>query len=79
MAHWIGAQGQSKLVKNSKTPPLCDVPPRETLTQIKLVFLIETRRIAESIDDLNSSLIVSAGELWRWKLGEKFLDVGLTG
>ena len=35
MAHWIGAQGHSKLVKNSKTPPLCDAPPRAPLTQIK--------------------------------------------
>jgi len=29
MAHWIGAQGQSKLVKNLKKHPLCHVPPGE--------------------------------------------------
>ena len=38
LAHWIGVQGQSKLVKISKTPPLCDVPPREPLTQMKYFF-----------------------------------------
>jgi len=29
IAHWIGAQGQSNLVKNSKIPPLCDIPQKE--------------------------------------------------
>jgi len=29
MAHWIGAEGPSKLVKNSKTCPLCDVTKRK--------------------------------------------------
>jgi len=35
IAHWIGVQGQSYLVKNSKITPLCDVCPREPLTQMK--------------------------------------------
>jgi len=33
--HWIGVQGQPKLIKNSKTPPLCDLPTGEPQTQIK--------------------------------------------
>jgi len=28
MAHWIGVQGQSKLVKNLKTHIVCDTPRR---------------------------------------------------
>jgi len=56
MAHCIGAQSQSHLVKNSKTPPLCVVPPRESLTQIKQLFFIETRRLYEFVDGLNSCL-----------------------
>jgi len=38
MAHWIGAQGQSKWVKKSKTPPLCDDVPREPQTQINKFY-----------------------------------------
>jgi len=34
MARWIGTQGPSKLVKNSKTCPLCDVAKKKTHTQI---------------------------------------------
>jgi len=35
MAHWFGVERQSKFVKYSKTPSLCDVPPREPQTQMK--------------------------------------------
>jgi len=35
MAHWIGAQGQLKLVKNSKMCPHCDDTKRKPHTQIK--------------------------------------------
>jgi len=35
MAHWIGAQGQLKWVKHSKTCPLCDITKRKPHTQIK--------------------------------------------
>ena len=58
MAHWIGIQGQSKFVKNSKTCPLCDLTKRKPHTQIKYFFKIETRRLAESVDGLNSSLAI---------------------
>jgi len=63
MAHWIGVQGQSKLVKNSKTPPLCHVPSGESQTQIKHFLLIETGRLVASVEGLNSSLAMAAGEL----------------
>jgi len=38
MAHWIGVHGQSKLVNNSKTPPLCDLLSGEPQTKIKNFF-----------------------------------------
>jgi len=63
MAHWSSVQGQSKLVKNSKTPPLWELLPGEPLTQIKNFFLIESRRLATSVEGLNSSLAIAAGEL----------------
>jgi len=62
LAHWIGVQGQSKLVKNKKTLPLCELLPGEALTQIKKLFLIEPRRLA--VEGLNTSLAAAAGELW---------------
>jgi len=63
MARWIGAQGPSKLVKNSKTYPHCDVTKRKPHTQIKYFFKIETRRLAESAEGLSSSLAIETGEL----------------
>jgi len=32
---------------------------------------METRRLAESVEGLNSSLSIAAGELWRCKLGKR--------
>jgi len=62
MAHWIGAQGPSKLVKNLKTCPLCDVTKRKPHPN-QIIFLIETRRLGESLEGLNSPLAIEAGEL----------------
>jgi len=63
MAHWISAQGQVKLVKNWKTCLLCEVTKRNPPTQIKQLFVIETRRLAESEDGLNSFVAIVDGEL----------------
>ena len=43
LAHWIGVQGPSKLVKKTKTPPLCEPVPGEPLTQIKKTFLLSNQ------------------------------------
>ena len=61
--HWIGVQGPSNLVKKPKTPPLCEPVPGEPLTQIKKFFSIEPRRLAASVEGLNNSLAIAAGEL----------------
>ena len=63
IAHWIGAQGQSNWSKIQKQHTLWR-PPGEPQTQIKNNFLIETIRLAASVEGLNSSLAIAAGELW---------------
>ena len=63
MAHWISAHPQSKWVKNSKTCLLCDVTKRKPHTQIKYFLLIETTRLAESVDGLNSFVAILDSEL----------------
>jgi len=62
-ARWISAQGQLKWVKDSKTCLLCDVTKRKTPSQIKQRFFNRTRRLAESVDGLNSSVAIVDGEI----------------
>ena len=56
IACWVGAQGQMKLVKNLKTPPL--VMSLKTEKKIST----KTRRLPESVKGLNTFL--AAGDLW---------------
>jgi len=63
MAHWISAQGQLKWVKDSKTCLLCDVTKRKPPPKSNNVFFSRNRRLAESVDGLNSSVAIVAGEL----------------
>jgi len=63
LAHWIGIQGPSNLVKKTKAPPLCEPLPGEPLTPIKKIFVIEPRRLAASVEGLNNSLAIAASEL----------------
>ena len=42
---------------------LCEHLPGEPLIQIKNFFLIEPRRLAASVEGLNNSLAIAAGEL----------------
>jgi len=48
---------------STKTPPLCEPVTGKPLTQIKTLFLIEPRRLAASVEGLNNSLAIAAGEL----------------
>jgi len=63
MAHWISAQGQSKWGQKFKNMPSLwrhqDKHPHPN----QVIFLIETKRLAESVDGLNSSVAIVAGEL----------------
>jgi len=62
MAHWIGVQGLSKLIKKTETLPLCEPLPGEPFTQIKNFFFIRTKktcRIRRGFEQLSS---LAAGE-----------------
>jgi len=57
----LSKDGQS----NSKTPLLVMFPPENLKPKTKNVFLsMSTRRLAESVEGLNSSLALAAGNLW---------------
>ena len=63
LAHWIGVQGASNLVKKNENTPLFEPVPGEPLAQNKKFFLFEPRRLAASVEGLNNSLAITAGEL----------------
>jgi len=56
MAQWVGAHGRPKVAKKRKNIPTCGGPPREPQTENEIFFSILTRRLAESVEGLNSSL-----------------------
>jgi len=58
-----GKDGQN----NAKTPLLLTSPPEN------FFFLILTPRLAESVEGLNSSLVLAAGDLWSKKEGANML------
>jgi len=49
--------------QKSKNTPTCDGPPRDHQTE-KFFFSILTSRLAESVEGLNSSLALAAGDSW---------------
>ena len=55
--------GPVKVCQKNKNTPICEPLPGEPLTQINNFFLIEPRRPAASVEGLNNSLAVAAGEL----------------
>jgi len=59
-----GAQGRPNVAKSSKTCPHCDVTFRKPPPKTKSAFSISSRRLAESVDGLDSSVAQSPGELW---------------
>ena len=65
MTHWDSAQGQAKMAKiTQKRPYLCRSPQKTSNPKRKIFFLMSTRRLAESVEGLNSSLALAAGDLW---------------
>jgi len=65
MGHWVGAQGRPKVTKISKTCPHCDITFQKTPTENeKRLFSMSTKRLAESVEGLNSSLALAASDLW---------------
>jgi len=67
MGQWVGAQGPKPSKggqKNAKTPPLVTFPPENVKPKTKTFFSMSTRRLAETLEGLNSSLALAAGDLW---------------
>jgi len=64
MACWIGAQSQVNSAKNGKTPPLVTSPTDNHKAKTEFFFSIGTKRLPESVEGLNSSLALAAGEFW---------------
>jgi len=50
--------------KNAKTPPLVTSPQQTPNQNQKNFFSMSTRRLAESVEGLNSSLALAASNLW---------------
>jgi len=49
-----------------KTYLTYDVTHKRPETQIQKIFWLPTQRLAESSEDLNSTLAQSTGKLWSW-------------
>ena len=64
MTQWVEVQGQVKVAKKSQKPPLAADPQRTPNRKRKAFFSISSRRLAESVDGLDSSPAQSPGELW---------------
>jgi len=73
MGQWVGDQGRPKLAKISKTCLICDVTSRNQRTENeKRFFPMSTRRLAESVDGLHSSLAQLPSELQDCKVLQKW-------
>ena len=68
MAYWDSAQGQAKMAKIMQKHPYFWRPPQKNF-----FFSILTPRLAESVEGLNSSLVLAAGDLWSKKEGANML------
>jgi len=64
MGQWVGTQGRPKVTKIFKTCLHCDVTSRKPPRKTKNIFSMLTRRLAESVEGLNSFLALAAGDLW---------------
>jgi len=63
MAGGVGTQGQVISAKKQKHPLLVTLPTKNPKPKIKKFFLIWTKRLAESFESLNNSLVQLAGIL----------------
>jgi len=65
MAHWDSAQSQAKMDKiTQKHPYLWRSPQKTWNPKQKIFFSMSIRSPAESVEGLNSSLALVAGDLW---------------
>ena len=66
MGQLVGAQGQVKVAKKMIKHSHLWRSPQQTPKQ-KLFFSMSTRRLAESLEGLNSSVALADGDLWPQK------------
>jgi len=59
MAQLVGAQGRPKVARKQKHPHLWRSPQRNPKPKTKIFFSILTRRLAESVEGLNSFLALA--------------------
>ena len=65
MDQLVGAQSQAKVAKKMQKHPHLRRSPQQTPNQKqKNVFSLSTRKLAESVEGLYSSLALAAGDLW---------------
>ena len=66
MGQLVRTQSQAKAAKkNPKTPLIATFPPANAKSKTKkMSFSMSTRRLAESVEGLKSSLALAAGDLW---------------
>ena len=63
MGQLVGAQGQVKEAKKIQNTPTCDVPTSKRQTKKKKCFFDVNEKTCWSVEDLNSSLALAAGDL----------------
>jgi len=65
MVQWVEAQARTKVAtKKQKHPHLWRSPQRTPNRKRKIFFSASTRRLAESVEGVNSSLALAAGDSW---------------
>jgi len=80
MDQWVGVQGRPKVAFFPKHVLFVTSPPENLPPKPKIVFFILTKRLAESVEGLNSSLAQSPDELSDCKvLQEKWRTRDLKG
>ena len=62
----VGAQGQAKWAKVAKKSSTYDVTHKKTAPPSKNFFRVQSTRLADPFEPLNSSLAQWAEELGRW-------------
>ena len=70
----VGAQGQAKWAKVAKKSSTYDITHKKTaLPRQKIFFRVQSTRLADLFELLNSSLAQSTEDLGRWQGNRKLL------
>jgi len=64
MGQWVGGPGPAKCDQNFQNMPSLWRHLQKTRTENEKLFFMSTRRLTESVEGMNSSLALAAGDLW---------------